>query len=94
MPAHHPVLQVNSLSPPIGELNAPVRVPTNVCTVTVAFTTTATDRCQTGEVRDTAAATCPVNTPAITVTHECPTESLLRESLPPAGNVRNAATSP
>lgn len=72
-----PVHQVNSLSPgKSANFTAQVRVPTNVCTVAATFSVTATDRCGSGVVRDTAAVSCPVSTtPAIAVTHECPTET-------------------
>lgn len=90
-----PVFNLSSLSPgQSANFNAQVRVPTNACTVTAAFTVSATDRCQTGVVRDSAAATCPVNnSPAIAVTHSCPSETpTAGATVTFSGTVRNTGT--
>lgn len=88
-----PIFQVASLAPKAtANFTATSAVPANACNVTTAFTASATDRCGTAGLSDKAAVTCPVNNnPAIVVTHECPTETLLPGATSAfAGTVRNS----
>jgi uncharacterized repeat protein (TIGR01451 family) len=68
-----PVFNLATLGPgQSANFSADVSVPMDACSVSASFTVTAAGQCS-GNVTDTASATCPVATnPQIAITHSCP----------------------